>query len=197
MELALVKLHRVTGKPLYLEMARKFLEIRGVTYVPRGEGVMAPTYAQQHAPVLEQKQAVGHAVRATYLYSGMADVGTLTGRFAEPVGGTIGFVDGRGMTLRPEDVLEDSASGRLELCLTTAAAGPIEQNITEYLEVRPEEVDRFDRVLPHRIANPLRGELLRHRGRRQSSGHERGETGSHGCTDHGALLARGSVNVWG
>ena len=81
LELALVKLHRVTGKPLYLEMARKFLEIRGVTYVPDGEGVMSPTYAQQHAPVTQQKEAVGHAVRATYLYSAMADVGTLT---AEP-----------------------------------------------------------------------------------------------------------------
>ena len=79
MELALVKLYRVTGKQLYLDMARKFLEIRGVTYVPDGEGVMSPTYAQQHAPVTEQKEAVGHAVRATYLYSAMADVGTLTG----------------------------------------------------------------------------------------------------------------------
>ena len=79
MELALVKLYRVTGKPLYLDMARKFLEIRGVTYVPDGDGVMAPTYAQQHSPVTEQKEAVRHAVRATYLYSAMADVGTLTG----------------------------------------------------------------------------------------------------------------------
>jgi DUF1680 family protein len=58
-------LYRVTGKQLYLDMARRFLEIRGVTYVPNGEGVMAPTYAQQHAPVTEQKEAVGHAVRAT------------------------------------------------------------------------------------------------------------------------------------
>lgn len=79
MELALVKLYRVTGKQLYLDMARKLLEIRGVTYVPDGEGVMSPTYAQQHAPVVDQNEAVGHAVRATYLYSAMADVGTLTG----------------------------------------------------------------------------------------------------------------------
>ena len=79
MELALVKLYRVTGKQLYLDMARKFLEIRGVTFVPGGEGVMSDTYAQQHAPVTQQKEAVGHAVRATYLYSAMADVGTLTG----------------------------------------------------------------------------------------------------------------------
>ncbi len=79
MELALVRLYRVTGKQLYLDMARKFLEIRGKTYVPDGEGVMAPTYAQQHAPVIKQSEAVGHAVRATYQYSAMADVGTLTG----------------------------------------------------------------------------------------------------------------------
>jgi DUF1680 family protein len=77
-ELALVKLHKVTGKQLYLDMARKFLEVRGVTYVPQGEGVRSSTYAQQQAPVTEQKEAVGHAVRATYLYSAMADVGKLT-----------------------------------------------------------------------------------------------------------------------
>ncbi len=77
-ELALVKLYRVTGKKKYLDMARKFLEIRGITYRPEGQGVMSPTYAQQHKPVKEQSKAVGHAVRATYLYSAMADVGTLT-----------------------------------------------------------------------------------------------------------------------
>lgn len=47
-ELALCKLYRVTGERLYLEMAKKFLDIRGVTYCPEGDGVMAPTYAQQH-----------------------------------------------------------------------------------------------------------------------------------------------------
>ncbi len=78
-ELALVKLYRVTGNELYLEMERKFLEVRGVTYVPDGEGVMSPTYAQQHKPVLKQSQAVSHAVRATYLYSAMADMAALTG----------------------------------------------------------------------------------------------------------------------
>tara|TARA_A100001388_G_C28772502_1_gene504841 strand:+ start:1830 stop:4295 length:2466 start_codon:yes stop_codon:yes gene_type:complete len=77
MELALVKMYKVTGKELYLEMAEKFLEIRGKTYVPDGEGVMSPTYAQQHAPLEKQKEAVGHAVRATYLYSAMADLAAL------------------------------------------------------------------------------------------------------------------------
>ncbi|QJE94520.1 glycoside hydrolase family 127 protein [Luteolibacter luteus] len=76
-EMALVKMYEVTGEQLYLDMARRFLEVRGVTYVPHGEGTMAPSYAQQHAPVLEQKDPVGHAVRATYMYSAMADVGRL------------------------------------------------------------------------------------------------------------------------
>ena len=78
-ELALVKLYRVTHDTLYLNMAKRFIDIRGVTYRPEGEGVMAPEYAQQHLPVREQTKAVGHAVRATYLYSGMADVSALTG----------------------------------------------------------------------------------------------------------------------
>ncbi len=77
-ELALVKLFRVTGDSLYLDMAKKFIDIRGVTYRPEGEGTMSPEYAQQHLPVREQTKAVGHAVRATYLYSGMADVSVYT-----------------------------------------------------------------------------------------------------------------------
>ena len=77
-ELALCRLYRVTGNRLYLEMARKFLEIRGRTYRPEGEDVMSPTYAQQHKPVKEQSQAVGHAVRAAYMYAGMADVTALS-----------------------------------------------------------------------------------------------------------------------
>ncbi|MDR0824090.1 MAG: glycoside hydrolase family 127 protein, partial [Prevotella sp.] len=77
-ELALVKLYRVTGDRLYLDMAKKFIDIRGVTYKPDGKGTMSPEYAQQQAPVREQDEAVGHAVRAVYLYSGMSDVGSLT-----------------------------------------------------------------------------------------------------------------------
>jgi len=79
MELALVKLYRVTGNKLYLDMAKKFLDIRGKTFKPEGEGVMSSTYAQQHKPVAQQEEAVGHAVRAMYQYSGMADVAALTG----------------------------------------------------------------------------------------------------------------------
>lgn len=79
LELALCKLYRVTGNRLYLDMAKRFLDIRGVTYRPEGDGVMSPSYAQQHKAVTEQSRAVGHAVRAGYLYAGMADVSALTG----------------------------------------------------------------------------------------------------------------------
>ncbi|MHC4744098.1 MAG: glycoside hydrolase family 127 protein, partial [Planctomycetota bacterium] len=78
LELALCKMYRVTGKKLYLDMAKKFLDIRRVTYRPGGEGTMSPTYAHQHKPVVEQTEAVGHAVRAGYLYAAMADVSALT-----------------------------------------------------------------------------------------------------------------------
>ena len=78
-ELALCRLYRATGNKLYLEMAKKFLDIRGVTYRPEGKGTMSPSYAQQHVAVSEQFSAVGHAVRAAYMYAGMADVTALTG----------------------------------------------------------------------------------------------------------------------
>jgi len=85
-ELALVKLFRVTGNPRYLETARFFLAERGRprTYpgYPPGspfEMYNDPRYRQDHTPVTEQAEAVGHAVRATYLFSGMADVGVLAG----------------------------------------------------------------------------------------------------------------------
>ena len=78
-ELALVKLHQATGEQFYLEMAQKFLDIRGVTYSPQGEGVQTSDYAQQHQPVRDQREAVGHSVRAMYLYSGMADVVAFAG----------------------------------------------------------------------------------------------------------------------
>jgi DUF1680 family protein len=73
-ELGLIKLYRVTGKNLYLDMAKKFLDIRGVTYRPEGKNIMSPSYAQQQKPVAEQEKAVGHAVRAVYQYAAMAEV---------------------------------------------------------------------------------------------------------------------------
>lgn len=78
-ELALVKLYQATGEKLYLDMAKKFIDIRGVTYKPDGKGTMSYDYAQQQQPVREQRTALGHAVRATYLYSGMADIVAMMG----------------------------------------------------------------------------------------------------------------------
>jgi len=79
-ELGLVKLYRVTGEAKYLDLARFFLDERGHA---NGRELMSafgiPDYMQDHLPVTEQSEAVGHAVRATYMYSGMADVAALTG----------------------------------------------------------------------------------------------------------------------
>jgi DUF1680 family protein len=74
-ELALVKLARATDKPRYLELAKFFLDIRGRTDGRRLFG----EYAQDHKPVREQTEVTGHAVRAMYLYSAMADMAAQTG----------------------------------------------------------------------------------------------------------------------
>ncbi|HYN02813.1 MAG TPA: glycoside hydrolase family 127 protein, partial [Vicinamibacteria bacterium] len=74
-EIGLVKLYRVTGDRKYLDQARFFLEQRGNA----AGHTLYGAYNQDHLPVLQQKEAVGHAVRAGYMYSAMADVGALTG----------------------------------------------------------------------------------------------------------------------
>ena len=71
-EMALAKLYTVTGEKKYLDLAKFFLDKRG--YTSRRD-----EYSQAHLPVVEQSEAVGHAVRAAYMYSGMADVAALTG----------------------------------------------------------------------------------------------------------------------
>lgn len=71
-EMALVKLYMATGDKKYLDQAKFFLDTRG--YTSRKD-----TYSQAHKPVVEQDEAVGHAVRAVYMYSGMADVAAITG----------------------------------------------------------------------------------------------------------------------
>ena len=68
-EMGLVKLYRITNDKRYLILAKYFLDIR------KG----GDEYNQAHKPVIEQDKIVGHAVRATYMYSGMADVAALTG----------------------------------------------------------------------------------------------------------------------
>ncbi|UCH26343.1 MAG: glycoside hydrolase family 127 protein [Trueperaceae bacterium] len=79
-EIGLVKLYRITGEKRYLELAKFFLDERGHAH---GRELYSnygnPGYMQDHLPVVEQDEAVGHAVRAVYMYSGMADVAALTG----------------------------------------------------------------------------------------------------------------------
>ena len=69
-EIGLVKLYRVTGEKKYLDLAKFFLDVRG----PKGEA-----YNQADKKVVDQHDAEGHAVRAAYMYTGMADVAALTG----------------------------------------------------------------------------------------------------------------------
>ena len=74
-EIGLVKLYRVTGNKKYLDLAKFFLDERGHPH----ERELYGEYSQDHKPVIEQTEPVGHAVRAAYMYSGMADVAALTG----------------------------------------------------------------------------------------------------------------------
>lgn len=85
-EIGLVKLYRVTGNEDYLNLAKYFLDQRGknlkLKFYPEGHRFAIyndPIQIQAHKPVLEQEEAVGHAVRAMYMYAGMADVAALTG----------------------------------------------------------------------------------------------------------------------
>lgn len=87
-ELALIKLYRVTGVQRYLDMAKYFIDNRGVgeNYFLKEEtgkdykrifpefDRYDPKYSQSHQPVREQQTAEGHAVRATYMYCAMADL---------------------------------------------------------------------------------------------------------------------------
>jgi Uncharacterized protein conserved in bacteria len=73
-EMALCKLYKVTGTRQYLDMAKYFVEETG-----RGtDGHALSEYSQDHKPILQQDEIVGHAVRAGYLFSGVADVASLT-----------------------------------------------------------------------------------------------------------------------
>jgi DUF1680 family protein len=74
-EIGLVKLYGITGEKRYLALSKFFLDQRGRADRRKIYG----EYCQDHKPVVEQDAAVGHAVRAAYLYSGMADVAALTG----------------------------------------------------------------------------------------------------------------------
>lgn len=71
-EMAMARLYVLTGEKKYLDFATYLLDTRGHTQ-------RRDAYSQAHLPVPEQSEAVGHAVRAAYMYSGMADVAALTG----------------------------------------------------------------------------------------------------------------------
>lgn len=72
-EMGLVKLYRITGEKKYLDLAKFFIDSRGKENDPE------KAYSQDHKPLIQQDEAVGHAVRAGYLYAGVADVAALTG----------------------------------------------------------------------------------------------------------------------
>ena len=89
-ELALLRLWRVTNEDSYMELAKHFIDVRGVdpdffTKERAKQGparvgeTYVPTYSQCHTTVRKQNDAVGHAVRAAYLYTGMADLAAVTG----------------------------------------------------------------------------------------------------------------------
>ncbi|MCK5862616.1 MAG: glycoside hydrolase family 127 protein [Candidatus Hydrogenedentes bacterium] len=73
-EIGLIKLYRVTENKDYLDMARFFIEQRGNDE----NRELLGDYCQDHKPLVEQSEAVGHSVRAEYFYAGAADVAALT-----------------------------------------------------------------------------------------------------------------------
>ena len=85
-ELALVRLHQATNDRRYLDLAKFFLDERGKPHASKdypADSTFAiyndRPYRQDHRPVTEQPRAVGHAVRATYLYAAMTDIAGMLG----------------------------------------------------------------------------------------------------------------------
>ncbi len=74
-EIGLVKLFRLTGDNKYLDLAKFFIDQRGNS---NGHELYGK-YSQDHKPFVEQRKAVGHSVRAGYLYAGVTDVAAITG----------------------------------------------------------------------------------------------------------------------
>src|SRR5215471_21189834 len=81
LEIGLLAMYRQTGERRYWKLAQFFLDERGKDGYPRqGDYAIDRTYAQDHMPVVRQAEAVGHAVRATYLYIPFAEIAALTDR---------------------------------------------------------------------------------------------------------------------
>lgn len=72
-ETGLIKLYRISGNEDYLKLAKYFLDHRGV----EGHHELFGWYSQDHKPVVEQDEVVGHAVRAVYMYAAMTDIAAL------------------------------------------------------------------------------------------------------------------------
>lgn len=82
-EIGLVKLYRITGEQKYLDLAKFFVDQRGNAEGHDLSGDRhAGKYQQDHKPLAQQEEAVGHAVRACYFYAGATDVAALTGETA-------------------------------------------------------------------------------------------------------------------
>jgi DUF1680 family protein len=75
-EIGLVRLFRATGDEKYLRQAKFFIDMRGREDL---RGKIYGAYCQDHQPVTDQEEAVGHAVRGGYFYAGIADVAAITG----------------------------------------------------------------------------------------------------------------------
>jgi DUF1680 family protein len=84
-EIALIRLYRITSNKKYLDLAKFFLDLRGYTKIFDFEGysnknkifyenTQSPEYNQSHKRIIEQNEAVGHAVRAAYMYSAITDM---------------------------------------------------------------------------------------------------------------------------
>lgn len=80
-KIGLIRLSRSTDNNKYWKLAKFFLDERGKDSYPReGRRAKVRTYAQDHKPVIEQTEAIGHCVRATYLYISLTDIAALTGQ---------------------------------------------------------------------------------------------------------------------
>lgn len=73
-ETGLIKLYRITKNEDYLQLAKRFLDLRGNSSARK---IWGAVNIQDHLPVLKQEEVVGHAVRAVYMYAGMTDIAAI------------------------------------------------------------------------------------------------------------------------
>ena len=154
-EIALIKLFRVTKDKKYLKLAQFFLDERGYPH----ERKLYGKYAQDHKPVEKQRKAAGHAVRATYLYSAMADVAALTGRsdyikainaiWEDVVGGKLYITGGIGVYGHGEGFWKEyDLPNRRAYCETCASIGNAMWNHRLFLLHKDAKyLDVFERIL--------------------------------------------------